>query len=279
VINTNKEEESTMENKDKEKETLLKSISALLDETIEEVEKLSKGDVNFSDLKLQPKEQGDMADVAGQGGADALDPMKKEEKEAAPVTDEKQEEPKSEEAAAAAPAEEKKEEEKEEDKDEEEDEKEEDEDPEMVKFEALLGKCLAKLGYLSQAPKTEEVKKSEEAPAAEVKVEEKKEEPKEDLVKAQSEKIESLEKTVADLTKTVEELAKRPVGRKSVSGTGPGRLAKSEEGSEEQPAVNRGAVLDKLLDAQRAGDKRVNPVLVAKFEQSGDMNLVKDIVK
>jgi len=267
------------ENKELEKEQLLKSISALLDETIEEVERLSKGEVGFSDLKLQPKENGDMADQAGQGGADALDPMKKEDEEAKeePKAEESKEEPKSEEAAVAAPAEEeKKEDEKEDEKDEDkdEDEEDEDEDPKFKEFEKNMMKVLAKFNLLPavEAP----IAKSEEEVVEEVK-EEVKEEPKEEpLVKAQDERIERLEKVIEGLTKSVEDLAKRPVGRKSVSGLKP--IMKSEDGNE-QPAINKGEVLDKLIEAQRSGDKRVNPVLVAKFEQSGNMDLVKDILK
>ena len=259
-----------MEKQDKEKELLLKSISALLDETIEEVERLSKGDVSFSDLKLQPKEQGDMADLAGQGGADALDPMKKEDEEAKeePKKDEEaMEEPKSEEAAVAAPVGEEKEEDKEEeDKDEDKDDEDEDESPEFKKFEENMIKVLVKLNVLP-AVAPEAITKSEDV--AEPKVEE------DLLAKAQDEKIERLEKVIEGLTKSVEDLSKRPVARKSVSGLKP--IMKSDD-SIEQPQMKKGEVLDKLIEAQRSGDKRVNPVLVAKFEQSGNMDLVKGII-
>lgn len=61
-----------------EEQNLLKSISALLDETIKEVETLAKGEVSFSDLKLQSDENGEMAQEAKQP-SDDIQGLKKEE--------------------------------------------------------------------------------------------------------------------------------------------------------------------------------------------------------
>lgn len=146
----------------------------------------------------------------------------------------------------------------------------------MEKFTRMLGKAMAKLGFIqkSEGAPAEKLEKVEE-----VKLEEKKEE-KEDLakseLKARDEKIESLQKTIEGLTKTVEEIAARPMGRKAVTGLQP--IRKPEEDGMGQ-TISKSQVIDRLLDLQKSGDKRVTPVLVTKFEQSGDMNLVKDLVK
>lgn len=262
------------EEKTSEQELLLKSISDLLDETIKEVETLSKGEVNFSDLKLQPDEQGDMAGIAKQPSDDAAGLKKEDEKlpeeleekvedkeeEKKDDEDEKEEEPEVEKAIPEELSEAKDDEDKDEPKKDDEDEE------ELGKFCKMLEKAMFRLGYIA---KSEEAVVEEEVLA--------KSEEEEEAVDTRDEEVASLKKSVEDLTKTVKELSARPVsGRKSLSGLAP--IAKSADDSVGGQPLAKGQVINKLLDLQKSGDKRVNPMLVTKFEQTGDMELVKGLI-
>lgn len=261
-----------------EEQELLKSISALLDETIKEVETLAKGEVSFSDLKLQPDEQGDMPANAGQPSDDAAGLKKEdeEEKKEEEKEEEKKDEPKpfegeekKEEVEKAIPEDlnEAKDEPKEEEKkDEKEEDKDEDED-EMPKFERMLGKAMLKMGLIK--------KSEEEVPAEELQKSEEEEDLLKTELKARDVKIEALTKTIEGLTKQVSDISSRPAPRKAV--TGLKAIAKSDSDMGTEPLA-KGQVLSKLLDLQKSGDKRVTPVLITKFEQTGDADLVKGLI-
>ena len=279
-------DKKVVETPETEDQKLLKSISELLDETIKEVEGLAKGEVTFSDLKLQPNEQGGMAEEAKQP-SEGLEGMTKEmpeelkDKVEDKEEDKKDEDKKDEEAPAevvdkAIPeglseAKEDKDEEKPLEEEKKPEDKDED-DKEMEKFMRMFHKAMETLGFVQKSDSVVEEPKIEKSEA--------KEEGKEDLLKtellARDEKIDALQKTIEGLTKEVKDLASRPVGRKSIDGLRP--IAKSEDESG-KPALLKGQVTDRLLDLQKSGDKRVTPFLVTKFEQTGDMNLVKGLIE
>ncbi len=99
-----------------------------------------------------------------------------------------------------------------------------------------------------------------------------------DLAKSVDERLSKMAETISSLVKTVERIAKAPQTRRSVSGLQPvERLSKSEEGT----ALTKHDALDKLLNLQKSGDKRITSYLVAKVEadrSEGWRDLVKSIV-
>lgn len=282
-----------------DRETLVKAISGLLDETIAEVEKLTKGEVTFANLSLQPDEDGGMAAEA-HSDADQFKQMKKEKEEE--KKDEAKEEPKDEEKKdemekqippeLSEAKEDKKDDEKkdeakpfegketkeEEEKEEEakEAQKSETADQEYEKFKAYLQKAMVELGFIEE----ELVEKSEEAAEEEIEKVEAPAKDDEELKKAltvRDEKIGQLEKSVTDLTEKLEKVLRLPQERKALSGLKP--IKKSDEDGAGTQPVSKNDVLDKLLVAQKSGDKRVTPVIISKFELSGDYESVRDIVE
>lgn len=264
---------------------LVKSISALLDETIKEVEALAKGDVSFSELRLQPDENGGMASEAGQSSDDTAG-LKKEEmpeelkekiEEKKDGEDKKEDDKEVEKAIpeelseAKDKEEDKKDEHQEPDGDEDEDEK------EMEKFMRMMSKAMVRLGIAKSdsEPKVEEVKleKSEETKSE-----------GEDLSKAQAEKIETLTKEIEGLKKTVDDISKAPVsGRRSLTGLKPIQKSEDEKGGSAATTLSKSQVIDKLFALQKSGDKRINPVLITKAEQARSAEemtaLVGDLIK
>ena len=272
-----------------EKETtdsdLVKSISALLDETIKEVEALAKGDVSFSQLRLQPDENGGMPSEAGQS-SDDISGLKKEEmpeeiKEKMEEKEEDKEEDKEEskEMDKAIPEELSEAKEKEEDKEEDKEMDGDEDEKEMEKFMRMMSKAMVRLGIAKSdsdsEPKAEEVKleKSEETKSE-----------GEDLNKAQADKIETLTKEIEGLKKTVDDISKAPVsGRRSLTGLKPIQKSEDEKGGQAATTLSKSQVIDKLFALQKSGDKRINPVLITKAEQARSAEemtaLVGDLIK
>lgn len=87
-----------------------------------------------------------------------------------------------------------------------------------------------------------------------------------------------MEATLEKLTEVIDKFSRQPAGgKRSVGGWVPMRKSMLEE-EEQKPTLSKAQVIEKLLDLQKSGDKRVKPQLVAKYELSGDYNLVKDII-
>ena len=257
------------------KDEMIKAISGLLDDTIAEVEKIAKGDVSFKDLKLQPEENGGMPEEAG-SSSDDFKSMKKEEEESEGLEKEIPEE-----LDESKDDDDEKKKDKKDDEDEEEEacKSEESEDPEYVKFRSYLAKALKDLGWEQE----EKVEKSEDESDSEDLEKSEDAEEGEDLKKAleaRDAEVKELRETVAGLTDTVEKMGRIPQQRRSVSGLKPIRKSETdaESDGEQQQSLNKGEVLDKLLDLQKSGDKRVTPNLISKFELFGDESLVKDIL-
>jgi len=274
VINRGENVMGAKENKttQPEKTELIKSISSLLDETIAEVEKMAKGDVSFKDLKLQPDENGDMPKEAG-SGSDQFKSMKKEDED--DMYDKMSDDDKKK----------YKHKKKGKDMDYEEEAKKSDEeiDPEYEEFKGKLSKALIEFGLLELDDSEESVTKSEEEDDSEDLEKSDEDGEGDELAKAlesRDAEVKQLKQQIQGLTETVEKISRIPQGRRSLSGLKP--IMKSEndangDGGSEQP-LNKGEVLDKLIDMQRSGDKRVTPQLVAKYELSGDQRLVQEIL-
>jgi hypothetical protein len=278
-----------------ERETLLKSISALLDETIEQYDSLQKAEGN----PLQPNANGDMAQIAGQGSSDAMDPLKKEdeEDEIEEKKDDKKEddkdedkdkedkdkkenpfiESKKEEMVEKADEDEKKDEKKDEEKkdDKKDDDKEDADEKELEKFMGLMTKAMLRMGLIKSVEdleiKEEVIQKSEEP-----KVEPEKKD--DELMKSLTSKIEGLEAKLAKTEAEISKISQKPAHKKqSLDG-----LSVIQKSGDEVPAQNqmsKTAALEKLLNIQESGkNPMVTPILVTKFEQSGDFELLKGII-
>lgn len=249
----------------KHNEELLKSISALLDETIEEYDRLSKADTEGKDLKLQADENGDMPKEAGQS-VDNFQALKKEEE---------------------------KEEDKDEKKKEKKDEKGMDEkamksDDEDSKFEEKIIKCLLKLGILEEE-KEEVVAKSEPmveaaaetAPKAEEVVAEPMVKEENELLAKTQERLDKLEEKNKELQVKLEEIAKQPAtSRKSVDGLRAIKKSDEDNGAGKASAeINKNQVLDTLVAKMTSGDKRITPNLVTQYELTGNYALVQNLME
>jgi len=269
------------------KQELLKSITSLLDDTIAEFEKACEEDVELTkgDVKMQPDENGGMTEIAGQAGDDAIKPFKKEEekvddKETSKDEDDDKEDDKEDDKKEDDEQLEKEDEDEQKD-DEKEDEKEDENEPkddeELEKFMGLLGKAMTRLGLI----KSEEGEIVDSTETSEEKIEKrelkKSKDDSEDLKKSYEGKFDEMSKTIEKLTGKIDELSKRPVsGKKSLDGLT--AIRKSEEdASTPDKGLEKPQVLDKLLAKQQSGDNRVTPMLITKYEQSGDYNLVKEI--
>lgn len=91
------------------------------------------------------------------------------------------------------------------------------------------------------------------------------------------ERLSKMEEILATMSETLEKVARQPSrGHRSVSGLKP--LQKSIHPEDEAPTLSKSQVLDKLLDMQKSGKPGVTPQLVSKFELSGNMDLVKDLL-
>lgn len=251
------EEKNTSENR----EELVKSISTLLDETIAEVEQIMKGgDVKAKDESMQSDENGDMPKEAS-SIEDGMKSLKKEDEDCDESEDKKKKV-------------------MDEDKKDEETKKSEDDI-----FKEKLVKALEDLGLVEIEEETKEsVEKSEDKAEGEkiAKSDESKEEELKKALESRDNEIRDLKKALADLTGRVEKIAAIPFERKSISGLKPIRKSESDDAigdGAKKESLNKNEVLDKLLDLQKSGDKRVTPILVAKFERSGDLQLVEDIIK
>jgi len=269
-----------------QREQLLKSISDMLDETLDEYEKLQKADTECKDLKLQPDENGDMPKEAGQGAKDDFKGLKKdeegEEKEKEKLDELKDvmEDEEKDEKEEKKEVEKKKKVKKAEECDEEEEEKKKKEEKEVKKadddetFKDRVLKALLDLELIQE----EDFSKSEDDDAKEEVIEKSEAEDKEeDLVKGRLDKV---EETLTKLVDRLDDLAKRPVEkRRALDGLAAIRKSEEDGPKEEKTQLNKGQVLDKLLEKQQAGDKRVNQNLITKFEISGDLDLVKDIIQ
>ena len=256
--------------KTESRDTILKSISSLLDEAISDYQKLCK-----ADYKIQPDENGDMPEKAGQVADDFIKPLKKEDDE---KKDEEKEEDKKEDEKKDEKPEDKKEEapvaelQKEDDKkvedkkeDEKDDEKDEDE-KEYGKFMKFFQKALFDLKLIT----------TDEEPVAQEKIEKsvKEEDP---LLKSFGDKMEILEKKFEKVIETVEKIASAPAVPVKRSLDGLSVIKKSTDESE-KPKLSKSENLSKLLDLMKSGDSRVSANLIAKYEFQGDESILKGII-
>lgn len=167
-----------------------------------------------------------------------------------------------------------------EDDDKDEDKKDESEEEEMSdealksEYAAVMAKMETRGLLKKEEPKTEDVKKTEEAaPAPAAKADDK----SETLAKSVDERFESLTKTIEALTATVEKIAAAPAPRKGLSGVTP--LRKSEEGESE--SLNKAEVVNKLLELKKSG-KQVPTELFMRVETGrttdADIKFIKGIL-
>jgi hypothetical protein len=266
---------------------MYEQLSKTLDEAIAEYENLVKGELVAVDTQISPSgADGDPVSPSGaatmggdEGGGfeKAFPDDLKDDAEAKGAEDESDEDDKDEDSKDAKG---------DEDEAEEGDEKDEDDDEEgMEKFSKNFYKMLDRLGMSGDVNKSEDegevITKSEDEIEAEI------EAPAVDtLSKSEFEtkfaaltgEVTSLKSTIETLAKSLERLAKAPVGpRKSASGVSP-VLRKSEAEAEAPAKLNKSATLDKLMDLQKSGDKRVTSNLIIKYEMTGNDDLVKGLV-
>jgi hypothetical protein len=250
--------------KTESRDTILKSISSLLDEAISDYQKLCK-----ADYKMQPDENGDMPAKAGQEGDDFIKPLKKEDEkkdEEKKDEDEKKDEKKDEEKKDEAPVEMKKEDEKKDEKKDEDDEEKDEDEKEYGKFMKFFQKALVDLGLV----------KTDEEPVVEEKIEKsvKEESP---LLKSFGDKMEILEKKIEKVIETVDKIASAPAVPVKRSLDGLSAIKKSTDETE-KPKISKSENLKKLLDLMKSGDSRVSANLVAKYEMFGNENDLKGII-
>lgn len=89
------------------------------------------------------------------------------------------------------------------------------------------------------------------------------------MASAQDARLVKMEQMMAKALETINKIANAPVAaRKAVSGVSP-VLRKSEDGSEAgKPVLSKAQVCEKLLDMQKAGDKRITRTIVAAVESA-----------
>ena len=255
------------------RDEILKSISSLLDEAIGEYSNLCK-----ADYKIQPDENGDMPQKAGQEADDFIKPLKKEDEKEEEKKDEvvipeekKDEEKKDDDDKDDEKDEEKKDEEKKDEpvaemKKEEVKKAEDDDEKEYGKFMKYFQKALLDLGLV----------KDEEPVAEEAKIEKS---VKEDvsLLKSLGDKLEKLEEKLGKVNETIDKIASAPALPTKQSLDGLTAIKKSTD--EEAPkGISKSDKLGKLLDMMKSGDKRITPQIIANYELFGHDETLKGIL-
>jgi hypothetical protein len=219
---------------------LVKSLTELIDETLNEIESLKKSKFDASKI--------DLGDDKANGSLDTCSINKKEDDE--DKDDEKKEDKKDD-----------KDEDKKDDKkfnfeksdDKDEDDKEDDEDEEVAKAEAALCAAKEKAAMKKAEKKGVNVEKAE------------------DFQKSLNDQIAPLQAQINQLTDLVKKMADTPVAQRGSSFKDIQPLKKSES----TEPLNKSQVLNKLFDLKKSGaDVASNDIIRAEVGSNEDLNSI-----
>jgi len=221
-------------------EEMVKSLTSLIDETLEEIEEIKKSKFAASEISLGDDKSG-VADKSKNGKLEA----KKAEDE-----DEDEEE------------------EEDEDMDKADDEDEDEESDDMDKAD-----CMDKAEDEDEEHEEKESKKHEKKEPKKEEMKEMKKSLKnsESLMKSYvDERFSSLEKTISKLAAAVEAIADAPVQRKGI----PAGVAPLRKSSEETESLSKSEVANKLFELKKTG-KHVDSADIFKVETGNNLTVLE----
>lgn len=221
-------------------EEMVKSLTSLIDETLEEIEEIKKSKFAASEISLGDDKSG-VADKSKNGKLEA----KKAEDE-----DEDEEE------------------EEDEDMDKADDEDEDEESDDMDKAD-----CMDKAEDEDEEDEKKESKKHEKKEPKKEEMKEMKKSLKnsESLMKSYvDERFSSLEKTISKLAAAVESIADAPVQRKGI----PAGVAPLRKSSEETESLSKSEVANKLFELKKTG-KHVDSADIFKVETGNNTTVLE----
>jgi hypothetical protein len=222
-------------------EEMVKSLTSLIDETLEEIEEIKKSKFAASEISLGDDKSG-VADKSKNGKLEA----KKAE------ADEEDEE----------------EEDEDEDMDKADDEDEDEESDDMDKAD-----CMDKAEDEDEEDEKKESKKHEKKEPKKEEMKEMKKSLKnsESLMKSYvDERFSSLEKTISKLAAAVESIADAPVQRKGI----PAGVAPLRKSSEETESLSKSEVANKLFELKKTG-KHVDSADIFKVETGNNTTVLE----
>jgi hypothetical protein len=222
-------------------EEMVKSLTSLIDETLEEIEEIKKSKFAASEISLGDDKSG-VADKSKNGKLEA----KKAE------ADEEDEE----------------EEDEDEDMDKADDEDEDEESDDMDKAD-----CMDKAEDEDEEDEKKESKKHEKKEPKKEEMKEMKKSLKnsESLMKSYvDERFSSLEKTISKLAAAVESIADAPVQRKGI----PAGVAPLRKSSEETESLSKSEVANKLFELKKTG-KHVDSADIFKVETGNNLTVLE----
>lgn len=226
-------------------EEMVKSLTSLIDETLEEIEEIKKSKFAASEISIGEDKSG-IADKSKNG---KLDAKKAEDEE---DEDEDEEMDKADYAKKAEDCMDKAESCMDKSEDEDEEDEEEDEDEEEMK-EAKKSESKSK----KMEDKMKSMKKSQDEQTS--------------LMKSYvDERFSSLEKTISKLAAVVESIADAPVQRKSV----PANIAPLHKSTEEVETLSKTEVASKLLELKKSG-KQVDSADIFKVETGNNFTALE----